>query len=391
MILADLGARVIKVERPGVGDDARQVGPFIGKGEGTVSAYFFSVNRNKESIALDLRHSEDRALFDRMLQGADVLVENFTPGALNRLGYGWDQLHRRHQRLILASISGFGQTGPYRERPAYDVVVQAMGGLMSLTGQPEGPPTRVGVSIGDLAAGLFAAIGVLAALQHREQTGHGRLVDVAMLDCQVALLQNALTCYQVTGAVPGRLGTHHPSIAPFGAFRARDGWLALAATTDNQFRDACTVLGAPELAADPRYATNPARCAHHEALVEVIGAHLQVASRDYWLDRLGAVGLPCGPINDVADIARDPQVRARSMLVDLPIGSGGDQRLAVPGNPIKFDSLPSPLADIITPAPRLDQDRAQLLMELAAAGAQGVQPFRGGSSSPPTIGDGRDD
>ena len=219
MVLADLGARVIKVERPGGGDDARAIGPFV-KGQ---SAYFMSLNRGKESISLDLRDPADREIFEKLLPRADVLVENYRAGVMEKLGYGWETLHSRHPRLIYAAASGFGHTGPYAGRPAYDLVAQGMGGLMSLTGQPGSEPTRVGTSIGDIAAGLFTAVGVNAALYHRQLTGDGTKIDVAMLDCQVALLENAIARYVATAQVPGPLGSRHPSITPFDAFACADG------------------------------------------------------------------------------------------------------------------------------------------------------------------------
>ena len=229
MVLADLGARVIKVEPPERGDDARHIGPFLDRDDGDggdggdggrKSAYFMSLNRGKQSIALDLKAEADRGIFDALLARADVLVENYRPGVMDKLGYGWAALHQRHPRLIYAAASGFGQTGPYARRAAYDMVVQAMGGIMSVTGHPGGPPTRVGSSIGDITAGLFTAIGVNAALYHRERTGRGTMIDVAMLDGQIAILENAIARYQATGTAPGPLGARHPSITPFAAFRA---------------------------------------------------------------------------------------------------------------------------------------------------------------------------
>ena len=264
MVLADLGARVMKVERPGSGDDARSFGPMVGGR----SAYFGSLNRGKESIALDLKREADRRVFDALLARADVLVENFRPGKLAQLGYGWEALRERHPRLVYAAVSGFGRTGPYANRPAYDVIAQAMGGMMSLTGQPGAPPTRVGTSIGDIAAGLFAAIGISAALAERERTGRGTLVDVAMLDAQVAILENAVARYLATGEVPGPLGSRHPSIAPFAAYAAADGHLVIAAGNDALFRRLCDVLGRPALAADARFAGNEARVRHADALAD---------------------------------------------------------------------------------------------------------------------------
>ncbi|WP_239142978.1 CoA transferase [Variovorax sp. WS11] len=359
MILADLGARVIKVEMPDKGDDARHIGPFVEDGWESVSAYFFSVNRNKESIALDLKCPEDRAVFDRLLEGADILVENFRPGTISRLGYSWEQLHRRHPRLVLASISGFGQTGPYRDLPAYDMVVQAMGGILSLTGEEGGVPTRVGVSIGDLAAGMFAAIGVQAAVVERMRTGVGRHVDVGMLDCQVALLENALARQQVDGRTPAPIGSRHPSITPFGLFKALDDQMVVAAGNDGMFVRLCDALGAAHLCDDPRFVTNAGRCEYHADLKVLIDAALASRPVAYWLERLRVLGIPCGSLNNVEDVMGDPQVRARGMLVELPIGQS--RRLSVAANPIQFADAPPARH---TPAPRLDQHRSALLQEL---------------------------
>ncbi len=356
LVLAELGARVIKVERPGYGDDAREVGPFIGG----KSAYFMSLNRGKESIVLDLGVDDDRAIFEKLLVRADVLVENYRPGVLAKHGFAWELLHERFPKLVLASISGFGQTGPYANRPAFDMVVQAMGGVMSLTGWPGGPPTRVGTSIGDITAGLFGAIGVLAALQERARTGLGRHVDVAMLDSQVAILENAIARYAATGEVPGPLGARHPSIAPFGAFRARDKHLVIAAGHDGMFRSLCAVLHAPELLDDARFVGVQERVRSADAL----GAELEkrLATRDAadWLARLAEAGVPCGPIHDVAGVLADPQVRARHMIVSVDDPVAG--RLEMPGNPIKIVGREDPTTR--PPAPALDANRAAILAEL---------------------------
>src|SRR3954449_8369354 len=249
MVLGDLGAIVVKVEHPDGGDDARAIGPFV---DGR-SAYLASGNRGKQSVALDLTDDADRGSFERLLDGADVLTENFRPGAMDRLGYGWDTVHARWPRLVYASTSGFGQTGPYATRPAYDMVVQAMGGVMSITGDDGGHPTRVGTSVGDITAGLFTAIGVVSALYERDRTGAGSRLDVAMLDCQVAILENALARFGATGVAPGPIGSRHPSITPFGAFAAADGHVIVAAGNDALFRKLCTVVGRAELADDPRF------------------------------------------------------------------------------------------------------------------------------------------
>ena len=356
LVLADLGARVIKVEAPGRGDDARAIGPFVGG----ASAYFLSLNRGKESIALDLRDAGDRGVFERLLARADALVENFRPGVLERLGFGWESLHARWPRLVLARVSGFGQTGPYAERPAYDVVVQGMGGVMSLTGHPGGPPARVGTSTGDITAGLFTAIGVLSALVERAATGLGREVDVAMLDCQVATLENAIARYQATGEVPGPLGTRHPSIAPFQAFATRDGHVVVAAGNDALFAKLCAALGRPELASDPRFTSNERRTRHVDELARELGATLAARPSAEWLALLGAAGIPCGPLNDVAAVLADPQVRARNMVVEVDDPAVG--RLALAGNPVKLSGIPDPPTR--PPAPGLDEHRAAILREL---------------------------
>src|SRR5262245_32264728 len=315
LVLANLGARVIKVERPPDGDDARGIGPFVGG----KSLYFAALNHGKESIALDLRQPDERAIFEQLLGSADVLVENYRPGVLARLGYGWEALHARWPRLVLAAASGFGQTGPLRERPAFDMVAQAMGGIMSLTGYPDGPPARVGVSIGDIAAGLFLAVGVAAALHARRDTGEGTMVDVAMLDCQLAILENALTTHLVTGELPGRLGTRHPNIAPFQAFEAGDGReVVLCAGHDSQFAQLCECLGRPELLADPRFRTPDARRRHVDELEEELAGVLRSRAAADWLECFEHGGIPCGPVNTVADAVRSPQVAARHMIVEIP-------------------------------------------------------------------------
>jgi CoA:oxalate CoA-transferase len=358
MVLADLGARVVKVEEPERGDDARRIGPFVGD----LSAYFWSLNRGKQSIALDLRAEDDRALFERLLARADVLVENFRPGVMERLGFGFPALHARFPRLVVASTSGFGQTGPYARRPAYDVVVQAMGGIMSLTGQPGGPPTRVGTSTGDITAGLFTAIGVLAALVERAQSGRGRHVDVAMLDCQVATLENAIARFVATGDVPGPLGSRHPSIAPFQAFRTRDGHVVVAAGNDALFAKLADALGRPGLASDPRFRTNDDRTRNVEALAAELEPAFAARPSAEWLADFEAAGIPCGPLNDVAAVLADPQVRARNMVVRASDPVAGTLSLA--GNPVKLSGVEDPATR--PPAPRLDEHRAAIVAELEA-------------------------
>ncbi len=356
LILSDLGARVIKVETPKGGDDARHFGPFVKDR----SAYFVSLNRNKESIALDLKVAPDRAIFERLLGITDVLVENFRPGAMDKLGYGYAALKDRFPRLIYAAASGFGQTGPYSRRPAYDMVVQGMGGVMSLTGQPGGEPTRVGTSIGDLTAGLFTAVGIASALLHRANTGHGQMIDVAMLDCQVAILENAIARYVATGQVPGPLGARHPTITPFGAFAAADGHLIIAAGNDALFGKLCEALARPELAANPLFRTNPLRTEHNAALKDEMESALGRKPVAEWLAVLEKAGVPCGPINTVDKVLADPQVRARNMVVSAEDPVAGT--IAMAGNPIKMSLFADPATR--GPAPALDADRARILKEL---------------------------
>jgi CoA:oxalate CoA-transferase len=355
MVLADLGARVIKVEAPG-GDDARRIGPFV-DGE---SAYFTSLNRGKQSIALDLKHAADRTVFEKLLARADVLCENFRPGVMDRLGYGWETLHERHPRLVLASTSGFGQTGPYAGRPAYDIVVQAMGGVMSLTGHPGSPPTRVGSSLGDITAGLFTAVGIQAALLERERSGIGRRVDVSMLDAQVATLENAIARHAATGEVPGPMGSRHPSIAPFEALATARGHIVIAAGNDALFAVLCETLERVELAHDPRFASNELRRRNAVELSQLLEAALALRPADVWIERLLEAGVPCGPLNDVAAVVADPQVVARNMVVTAPLESGG--RLEMAGNPVKISGFVDPITRDAAPA--LDADRAAIIAEL---------------------------
>src|ERR1700704_1664989 len=282
MVLCDLGAEVVKIEHPRGGDDSRHIGPFING----ISAYFASLNRGKQSRALDLKDPDDRDEFESLLPAADVLVENFRPGTMEKLGYGWDTLHARYPHLIYAAVSGFGHTGPLSSRPAYDMGVQAMGGVMSITGHPGGPPTRVGTSIGDVTAGLFTAIGVCSALYERAMTGETAKIDVAMLDCQVAILENAIARYAATGEVPGPLGARHPSITPFAASAAADGHFVIAAGNDLLFRRLCDVIGCPAVADDPRFASNALRTEHHAELQVEIEAALRAETVATWLERL---------------------------------------------------------------------------------------------------------
>jgi len=355
-LMAQLGARVIKVEAPGKGDDAREYGPF----RGGVSTYFASVNRGKQSIALDLRKDADKRILDKLLEKADVLVENFRPGTMEKFGYGWDTLHPRYQRLIYAAASGFGHTGPFSGNPAYDMVVQGLGGIMSVTGHKGQPPVRIGMSIGDIGAGLYAAIAVNAALLHREKTSEATKVDIAMFDCQLALLENAIMRYTVTGEIPGPLGARHPTITPFEAFSTSDNYIIIAAGNDALFKQLCDTLGRPEMARNPDYASNDLRLRNQPQLKAEIELLLRAKPAAFWLDLFDKAGIPSGPINNIAQALAHPQVEARDMLVTVNDPAAGPLKLA--GNPLKISGFAEPKAH--DPAPKLDADREAILKEL---------------------------
>jgi CoA:oxalate CoA-transferase len=358
-MLYELGAEVLKVEQPGHGDDTRAFPPFV-NGE---SVYFASINRGKRSVALDLRVAADRNVFDALLAKADVLVENFRPGTMERLGYGWDVVHARHPALIYAAISGFGQTGPYRDLPAYDLVVQALGGMISINGDEGGSGVRLGISLADLAAGLFAALGVTAALHDRKTSGVGRLVDVAMLDCQTMLLESALVRQFATGETQRPTGSRHPVITPFDVFQAQDGPIAIGCANDHLFALLAQTIGRPELAADARFATVFARFGFHvelKAQLETTLAQRPVAA---WIAALQAAGVPCAPVQDMAVVAKDPQLAARNMFVEVDDPEMGKLRMS--GNAMKISGFPDPSTR--PPAPNLDEARADVLAEIGAA------------------------
>jgi CoA:oxalate CoA-transferase len=358
MLLSELGARVIKVEQPSVGDDSRAYGPFVnGK-----SAYFTAINRGKESIALDLKAPADAAILATMIGKADVLVENFRPGTMDKLGFTDERIRGLNPSIIYASASGFGQTGPLSRRPAYDMVVQGMSGMMSVTGHPGGEPARVGVSIGDLGAGLYTAIAINAALFRRARTGEGARIDVAMLDCQLALLENPIMRYLTTAEVPGPLGSRHASIAPFQSFATADGEIIIAAGNDELFVKLCRTLNLPHLALDRRFATNPLRCKHVGELQAELERTLRKRSVAEWLERLDAMGIPAGPINRIDAVLDHPQVEARNMIVSVDDPSTADLRVV--GNPMKFFGVAD--APSRPAAPDIDQHRQTLLGEFAA-------------------------
>jgi len=331
LMLADMGARVIKVEHPQRGDDTRAWGPPFVNGE---SVYFLSVNRNKESLTLDFKQPDGRRILDALLERADVLVENFRPGTLARVGLDYASVAVRHPRLIYASISGYGQTGPLRDLAGYDAVAQAEGGLMSLTGDPQGPPFRLGLPVVDLVSGLFATQGILLALLARATSGRGQHVDIAMHDSVAALLTYQAAGYLATGKNPPRMGNAHESIVPYGTFDVRDGLLMLAVGNDDQFRRFCEVAGLTALADDPRFATNPQRVAHRDALLPLLAPVLRTRTRDEWVQRLREAGVPCGAVRTIGEMMADPQLAARDMVSTVSHPIAGELRLV--GDPVKL-------------------------------------------------------
>ena len=362
MTLCDLGAEVIKVERPPYGDIARTTGPFLGD----ESAYFISINRGKRSVSLDLRSPEGKDAFLRLVDGVDVVIENFTPGVMAKLGLDYQTLAARNPRLIMCSVSGFGQTGPDRDLPALDIIVQGAGGVMSITGEPGGPPVRPGLSLGDIAAGLYAAIGILAALRERERSGQGQFIDVSMLDCQIAVLENAYTRYFVTGAAPEPLGTRHPAATPFQAFPTADGYLVLALSwgTENQWQLLCGILGLTDLIDDERFETSGKRTANHAQLEPILNAAFRQRPTAAWLVDLRAAGIPSGPLNTIAEAAAMPQVAARAMIVETSHPTLGAVTLV--NNPLKFSRTP---AAIQGPPPSVGQDTRRVLREVGGLDA----------------------
>jgi crotonobetainyl-CoA:carnitine CoA-transferase CaiB-like acyl-CoA transferase len=337
MMLADLGARVIKVEHPRGGDDTRAWGPPFVDGEST---YFLSINRNKESITLDFKKPRGRAILAGLIERADVLIENFRPGTLARMGLDYPSLAHEFPRLVYCSISGYGQSGPRRDQAGYDAVVQAEGGLMSVTGPPEGPAYRLGLPITDLVTGMLAAQGTIAALYARERTGKGEFIDLAMLDAVASLMTYQASAYLATDTIPGRFGNGHVSIVPYDTFNARDGQIMLAIGNDQQWRRFCETAGIPDLADDARFATNPQRVASRATLVPILEQRIAAEDRAYWIERCATAGVPCGAVRNVAELLSDPQIAARRMITSVHHEGAGDIRLVA--SAIKFSDDQSP-------------------------------------------------
>ncbi|WP_238913206.1 CaiB/BaiF CoA transferase family protein [Achromobacter insolitus] len=367
-LLGDLGADVVKVEKPGEGDDTRKWGPpYIKDNEGRPtgeSAYYLSANRNKRSIALDIATDAGREALHQLLSQADVLVENYKVGGLAQYGLDYAQLRHRYPRLVYCSITGFGQTGPYAKRAGYDFLIQGMGGIMSLTGEPQGTPMKVGVGIADVMTGMYAAVGILAALRHRDLTGMGQHIDISLLDSQIAWLVNAGTNYLAAQEPPTRLGNGHPNIVPYQVFDAADGPMILAVGNDAQFRRFCEVAGLDGLAQDERYAGNAARVAHRDELCGRIQEALGQRPRTTWLEQLEAVGVPCGPVNDLCDVFNDPHVQARGAHLRMPCAWAQGGELNLLANPLKLSATP---VTYRMPPPRLDEHAQQILADWAGS------------------------
>ncbi|PGY10371.1 CaiB/BaiF CoA-transferase family protein [Bacillus sp. AFS031507] len=335
MILGDLGAEVIKIEHYASGDETRGWGPPFVNGE---SAYYLCANRNKQSMTLNLKSEEGKKIFSKLAFTSDVMIQNFKSGTLVKMGLGYSQLKAINPGLILASITGFGSTGPYKDLPGYDYIIQAMSGLMSITGEPEGTPVKVGVAIADVLTGLYTCIGILGALQHRNQTGEGQEIDISLMDCQISSLINVASNYLCSGVIPKRLGNRHPNISPYQAFNTMDGELVIAVGNDEQFKRFAAVLGRPELAEMEEFIHNEQRLKNNDKLVAICEELLSKKPKKEWKERLDAVGVPNGPINTIAEMFEDPQIKAREMIVEMEHPLIDHLRLT--GSPLKLSATP---------------------------------------------------
>jgi len=366
MILNDLGAEVIKVEQPGRGDIARGNGPFI---DG-LSSYFLSLNRGKKSLTLDLAHSLGKDLFLKLVQKADIVAENFVPGTMKRFGLDYEVLQQHNPRLIYAACSGFGQNGPYAQKPALDVIIQAIGGIMSITGEPDGPPIRPGVSLGDIAAGLYLSIGILAALQERSRSGRGQMLDISMLDCQVAIQENAFARFFATGEIPGPLGTRHPVFTPFQAFPTKDSYVVVAIVGD-QWPLFCAIINRLDIMDDPRFADGYLRTQHYKELESIFNQIFKTKTTQEWLSELEAASIPCGPLNTIDKVTDDPQIAARTMILELSHPTAGPLRVI--NSPVKMSRTPS---QVVRPCPELGEHTDELLGTLLSLTPEQIANLR---------------
>jgi len=364
-LLGDLGADVIKIEKTGAGDDTRKWGPpYVQDKEGrntSESAYYLSSNRNKRSLAIDIATPEGQALAKRLIARCDIMVENFKVGDMARYGLAYTDLKAANPRLIYCSITGFGQTGPYAPRAGYDMLAQGLGGIMSVTGEPDRPPMKVGVGIADIMCGMYATVAILAALHHRDRTGEGQFIDLALLDSQVAWLATVGLNYLTSGKVPGRVGNEHPNIVPYNVMAASDGHVILAVGNDSQFVKFCNFAGHPEWAQDARFVTNERRIANRRAIYELIEPVLHARTQKHWVEGLAQIGVPCSPVNTVDQVFTDPQVLARGMKIAMPHALAGKGEVDLIGNPIKYSATP---IDYRLPPPRLGEHSREVLKEL---------------------------
>jgi CoA:oxalate CoA-transferase len=368
MMLADLGARVIKVERPGVGDDSRIFGPF----KNDKSAYYVSLNREKESIAVDLKKPEGVELIKRFVKKADVICENFRPGTMEKLGLGYDVLKEINPKIIYAATSGYGHTGPWSKKPCYDMVAQAAGGIMSITGQPDGTPTRVGASIGDILSGIFTCNGITAALYRREVTGEGTKIDVSMVDCQVAILENALVRYQIEGVVPKPLGARHGTIVPFQAFKTKDSWIIIPVGNEKMWKNLCIAVKREDLTEDEKFYCNKVRVENKDELIPIFEEIFLTDTTENWIKVLEANNFPCTPICNVADVMSNPQLLAREMFVKTEYPEIGE--ITVAGNPIKMSCFEE--TGVRGPAPTIGQHTDAVLTEVLGYSEEEVKKLR---------------
>ena len=366
MMMADYGAEVIKIEPPKVGDDSRAFGPY----QGGESAYFMSLNRNKKSIELNFKNPEHVEIFKQLIPQFDVVVENYRPGTMEKFGLGYDVLREIKPDLIYAACSGFGDSGPYRLKPAYDVVIQAMGGVVSITGPEGSSGYRIGASLGDIIAGMFTGYGIMMALFHKQNTGEGQKIDVSMLDCQVAVLENAIARYATSGEIPRPLGNRHPSITPFSAFASADGSVIIGAGNDRLWNKLCEVLGRTDLLTDPRFLTNPDRTAHASELGQIMDEICKTKTTQEWVDLLEEAGVPVAPINTIDKVVNDPQITSREMIVEVEHPTAGKLRMA--GVPVKMSLTPG---SVDAPAPTLGQHTADILQEYLGWDADAAAAF----------------
>ncbi len=364
MLLCDLGAEVVKIEEPGHGDTARRNGPFI---EG-ISSYFLSINRGQKSITLNLRNERAKKIVFELVKNVDILVENFRPGVMDRLGFSYEAIRQRNPKIIYASLSGFGQKGPYAQKPAYDMIAQGMGGTVSITGEPGKPPVRVGYSIGAMGAGLFSAIAILSALHEMKKSGEGQWIDVAMVDSQVALCENALIRYLVTGEIPRPLGTRHPLMTPFQIFPTQDGYLVLITVSEEDWRKFCKVAGREEFLADNRFQSHKDRIANYQAFEPLMNELMKTKTTAEWLALLEPAGVMCGPVNNMAQVVNDPHIQERAMIVEVEHRRAG--KLKVAGTPMKFSRTP---CKIEKACPDVGEHTIEVLSRMLGMSAEDIE------------------